>query len=70
MSNPPGIFLSLLPAPQQAILSFNEDDAREELYGVGNVKVNVHASDDENIGSGDEDGYDEDEYDSGDESDY
>jgi hypothetical protein len=70
MSNPPGIFLSLLPAPQQAILSFNEDDAREELYGVGKVKVNVHAIDDENIGSGDEDVYNEDEYDSGDESDY
>jgi hypothetical protein len=68
MSNPPGIFLSLLPAPQQAILSFNENDAREELYGVGKVKV--HASDHENIESGDEYGYDEDVYDSGDESDY
>ena len=73
MANPPGIFLSLLPAPQQAILSFNENDAREELYGVDKVNVEEEASDDENDGSGgDEDGYDEDEdeYDSGDESDY
>eukprot|EP00521_Asterionellopsis_glacialis_P006569 CAMPEP_0195283084 /NCGR_PEP_ID=MMETSP0707-20130614/1752_1 /TAXON_ID=33640 /ORGANISM="Asterionellopsis glacialis, Strain CCMP134" /LENGTH=539 /DNA_ID=CAMNT_0040342195 /DNA_START=142 /DNA_END=1761 /DNA_ORIENTATION=- len=33
LSNPPGIFLTLMPAPQQAILSFDIDDAREKLYG-------------------------------------
>lgn len=31
-AHPPSIFLSLLPAPQQAILSFNEEEARKVLY--------------------------------------
>lgn len=71
MANPPGIFLSLLPAPQQAILSFNENDAREELYGVEKASAVVEGSDDENANaSGEEDDYDEDGYDSEDESDF
>lgn len=70
MANPPGIFLSLLPAPQQAILSFNENDAREELYGVDEIALDEES--DEEEGSEGEGDYDEDddEYDSGDESDY
>ena len=32
-ANPPGIILSLLPAPQQAILSFDESKARQALFG-------------------------------------
>lgn len=72
MSNPPGIFLSLLPAPQQAILSFNEDEAREELYGSDRTKkIDMDASEDDDDSQDvmdDEDQYDE--YDSGDESDY
>jgi hypothetical protein len=31
-AHPPSILLSLLPAPQQAILSFNEEEARKILY--------------------------------------
>lgn len=70
LANPPGIFLSLLPAPQQAILSFNENDAWEELYGIDEEVADVEISDDEeedDVSEGDD--YD-DEYDSGDESDY
>ena len=33
VAHPPGILLSLLPAPQQAILSFDEAKAREALFG-------------------------------------
>ena len=33
-AHPPGIFLSLLPAPQQAILSFDVQDAMQTLYGT------------------------------------
>eukprot|EP00540_Astrosyne_radiata_P009164 CAMPEP_0116835056 /NCGR_PEP_ID=MMETSP0418-20121206/7335_1 /TAXON_ID=1158023 /ORGANISM="Astrosyne radiata, Strain 13vi08-1A" /LENGTH=75 /DNA_ID=CAMNT_0004464685 /DNA_START=223 /DNA_END=450 /DNA_ORIENTATION=+ len=36
-AHPPGILLSLLPAPQQAILSFREDQSRETLYGDDDV---------------------------------
>ena len=31
--NPPGIVLSLLPAPQQTMLSMDEDEAYVALYG-------------------------------------
>ena len=31
-AHPPSILLSLLPAPQQAILSFKEEEARKALY--------------------------------------
>lgn len=68
MSNPPGIFLSLLPAPQQAILSFDENLAREELYGTDKPSREVESSDDD-VSEDDGDDYDDDEYDSEDESD-
>jgi hypothetical protein len=51
-SNPPGILLSLLPAPQQAILKFNDEESRLALYG--NVKV-VTKEDDEDDDDSDED---------------
>jgi len=69
LANPPGIFLSLLPAPQQAILSFNENDAREELYGIDKEVVDVEISDEEDDYD-ESDGDDDEDYDSGDESDY
>jgi len=74
MANPPGILLSLLPAPQQAILSFNENDAREELYGTDKEVVDAEIRgdgerDDEADGDDEFDSSD-DENDSGDESDY
>lgn len=72
LANPPGIFLSLLPAPQQAILSFNENDAREELYGIDMQSVDAEMSvDEQDDESHDDNDYsDEDDYDSGDDSDY
>lgn len=33
LKDPPGILLSLLPAPQQAILSFDMEQSRAALYG-------------------------------------
>ena len=33
IGEPPGIFLSLLPAPQQAIMSLDYGDAMRGLYG-------------------------------------
>lgn len=67
MSHPPGIFLSLLPAPQQAILSFREDDAMVELYGAQSDTVEMGTTDndeDENEDLDDyryEEDYDDDE---------
>jgi hypothetical protein len=70
LANPPGIFLSLLPAPQQAILSFNENDAREELYGIDSQSVEMSEDEQDDESQDDDDYSDEDDYDSGDESDY
>lgn len=39
MVNPPGIVLSLLPAPQQAILSFDADNAYAALYSTEEEKA-------------------------------
>ena len=41
MSNPPGIVLSLLPAPQQAILSFNMEKAYTALYATEAEKAEI-----------------------------
>jgi hypothetical protein len=46
-ANPPGIVLSLLPAPQQAILNFDEEEARKTLYGDTVVKEVTEDDDDE-----------------------
>lgn len=35
IGEPPGILLSLLPAPQQAIMSCHYDDALKMVYGEG-----------------------------------
>ena len=60
MAHPPGIFLSLLPAPQQAILSFRESQARKALYGI-DVEEEEELSINVDIKESDED--DEDDYD-------
>ena len=39
MSNPPGIFLSLLPAPQQALLNFDMEKAYNALYQTEQEKA-------------------------------
>jgi len=43
MSNPPGIVLSLLPAPQQAILSFNMENAYTALYATEAEKAEIES---------------------------
>jgi hypothetical protein len=42
LDHPPGIFLSLLPAPQQAILSLNVGKGMKTIYGnaLTNTVVN------------------------------
>jgi hypothetical protein len=40
-SNPPSILLSLLPAPEQAILSFDYKEAWDELYGESKKKASL-----------------------------
>lgn len=61
-ANPPGIFLSLLPAPQQAILDFNEEEARKVLYGVSEAESKEDAEeDDDSDGEDDESDGGEDE---------
>ena len=67
MADPPSIFLSLLPAPQQAILSFRESHAWKALYGIDDDKMELsdNASEDED----DEFEDDEFDYDSADEND-
>jgi hypothetical protein len=52
-SNPPGILLSLLPAPQQAILKFDDEESRLALYG--NVKVVTKEGDEDNDSDDDSD---------------
>jgi hypothetical protein len=66
MAHPPSIFLSLLPAPQQAILSFRESRARKVLYGVDDDEVKLS----DNVNEEEDDEFDDDEfdYDSADES--
>ena len=66
MVNPPGIVLSLLPAPQQAILSFDAKKAYATLYSTEEEKaamatklqVSEEDSDDEEEEESDEDEYD------------
>ena len=73
-ANPPAILLSILPAPQQAILSFSENASQTALYGTTN---NDDDDDEEEEGDNDDDDkedqevdeeeddddYDEDDYD-------
>jgi hypothetical protein len=67
MAHPPSIFLSLLPAPQQAILSFRESRARKALYGIDDDEVELS----EIVNEEEDDEFEDDEfdYDSADESD-
>ena len=71
MAHPPGIFLSLLPAPQQAILSFDENDARKELYGVDDVHLKLSDNEEEETSEDDYESEDDnDDYGPSGESDY
>jgi hypothetical protein len=65
MAHPPGILLSLLPAPQQAILSFRESESLKALYGINQVELGHSVNEDEYDELDDE----ESDYDSGDEND-
>jgi len=43
-SNPPGIFLSLLPAPTQAILTFNAEKSYSAIYSTDEEKARREAA--------------------------
>lgn len=47
--HPPGILLSLLPAPQQAILNFEQEIELEALYGI-----QLHTGMDESLAMGED----------------
>ena len=72
VGKPPAILLSLLPAPQQAIMSLNYDAAMADLYGKAGVSLGSASGRIEGDGGineegeegGDSDPYDDyDEYD-------
>ena len=44
VGKPPAILLSLLPAPQQAIMSLNYDAAMIDLYGKEGVSLSAAAA--------------------------
>jgi hypothetical protein len=56
IGEPPGILLSLLPAPQQAIMSCDYDSALKSVYGDDIEKYNEMTKSDCSIG--DDDGTD------------
>ena len=80
LSNPPGIFLSLLPAPQQALLNFDIEKAYNALYKTEQEKAREAAiaaeesstdeeeAEDEAIVDDEEDDEDDEDIDSDDES--
>lgn len=47
LRNPPAIILSLLPAPQQAMLALSDDDAMRLIYGEDAPVAQVEDDDDE-----------------------
>ena len=61
MSNPPGIFLSLLPAPQQALLNFDMEKAYNALYQTEQEKAREAAK--SRLGSPEEEEEEEEEED-------
>ena len=44
IANPPGIVLSLLPAPQQAILIFNAEKSYSALYSTEEERAHQEAA--------------------------
>ena len=62
MRNPPGILLSLLPAPQQKIMDLNFESAMEEIYGSSSPRSLTDDIVDDEVDSEDYDEYDEDEF--------
>lgn len=69
IGEPPGILLSLLPAPQQAIMSLNYASAMEKLYGEDIVKGEIWYED-TGVESDDEEEDDIDAYDSDSDDEY
>jgi len=72
VGKPPSIILSLLPAPQQAIMSLNYNSALVDLYGEKTaleaakalgISFNLNNDDDDDDDFTDEDDFDSDEYD-------
>jgi len=62
--NPPSFLLSLLPAPYQAILSFNFDDSFDELYlTAAEKKAKATVAKQAKAGEGKEEGEDEEFFD-------
>ena len=65
-ANPPGILLSLLPAPQQVILNFDIEKAEQALYGVEAKVEEIDEEDDQDElleGNDEEDEVEDDESD-------
>jgi hypothetical protein len=64
LDHPPGIVLSLLPAPQQKILSLNVDDELDAVYGNFIVRSvpKENAVEDDNVDDDSDDETDEDDY--------
>lgn len=78
VGKPPAILLSLLPAPQQAIMSLNYDAAMADLYGKagvslgsasGRIEGDGRINEEDEEGEDWEDGGDSDPYDDYDEYD-
>jgi hypothetical protein len=70
IGEPPGILLSLLPAPQQAIMSLDYARAMKGLYGDEIVRGESWYEDVDEAGTDEDEGideYDNEEYDSDDE---
>ena len=65
VGNPPAILLSLLPAPQQAIMSLNYDAAMTDLYGKEGVSLGGGAAAASGQRSFEEDEIDEEEEEDG-----
>jgi hypothetical protein len=77
LGKPPGIFLSLLPAPQQAIMSLDYHAAMKDLYNIDPTEsiMNDNDNDDDDTMDNMEqdfinDEVDDDDYDFDDDSEY
>ena len=60
LGHPPGIFLSLLPAPQQAIMSLDYNAAMRDLYGEDATNSLIDSEEDDNDDNEEENNDDDD----------